>query len=145
ETALLAPASSLHAPASVGHRVREPLESRLERAVNHEIAGAYDRSTYERRIDLAVEPNVALQALLERSGKALLLKVAEGHCRNDPYIGDVLDLCAQHLILNRSLRKQGEPAIVRQRREEIAGMLIDCIASRLGDELDQLLGTHAGA
>ena len=61
----------------IGHCAREPLEPRLERAVDHEIARAHDRAADQRRIDFAMQPYFALQALLAAPRKALALRLIE--------------------------------------------------------------------
>src|SRR5688572_23645723 len=120
---------------------RESLEPCFERAVDDEVAGAHDSAADQRRIDRAVQAHFTLQPFLERRGQPRALCLVQLHSRGDVHVGDVLDLGAQLFVHRRDFGQHTEPAVLRERVQKIAAVLIR--PARFGDQLDEIRRLHA--
>src|SRR5579864_7593677 len=102
-----------------GQLVGDALQAAAQRAVDHQIAAAQYGPADQLRVDLAVQAYLALQALAEREGDLLPLRLVERCGGGHGDVRDTLGRIFQRIELRGDLRQVGQAVIVGQRAQEI--------------------------
>src|SRR5580700_3413852 len=123
-----------------GQLVRQALEARAQRAVNHEITGAQHRTADEVLVHVVVQPHLAVEFLGERRGELALLGLIQRlrGCHRD--VGDAEGGVLECVEARRYLRQVPEAAVVRQRAHEVLRFLArEADAAGVLDDADHQL------
>src|ERR1700689_1226450 len=117
-----------------GQFVGNVLEPCAQRAIDHQVPGAHHRPADQARVDLAVQPYLALEALFERLSELFLLRLIERRRRGYRHVGNPSGAILEAVKEARDLGQVGQAVVGGERAHEVRALDLELRSGDAGHE-----------